>query len=157
MYQSHVYLEVRILIPESHFAFLKNKEIPSVSIEKPVFSKLISIVHALGAKYIDHQQLDSLTSKISFPDKNSLTGYSLLIGTNGKLNIEFHSRKKEIEIEEIRLEEDAGRLTHSNGQTRMDYTYVGMPSIRIKTSSAFELGEEAELFLNELKRLVQYL
>ena len=73
------------------------------------------------------------------------------------INIEFHSRKKEIEIEEIRLEEDAGRLTHSNGQTRMDYTYVGMPSIRIKTSSAFELGEEAELFLNELRRLVQYL
>jgi aspartyl-tRNA(Asn)/glutamyl-tRNA(Gln) amidotransferase subunit B len=39
----------------------------------------------------------------------------------------------------------------------MDYTWAGMPSLRIRTAADFEIGEEAEIFLSELRRRIQYL
>jgi aspartyl-tRNA(Asn)/glutamyl-tRNA(Gln) amidotransferase subunit B len=73
------------------------------------------------------------------------------------MDIEFHRRRKRITINELRLEEYAGRLTHQNGQAKMDYSQVGAPNIRIRTGADFELGEEAEIFLTELRRRIQYM
>ncbi|WP_041611256.1 asparaginase domain-containing protein [Treponema primitia] len=93
----------------------------------------------------------------------ALSGLSITLGVDGALDILFHRRRKRIRITEVRLEEDAGRLTHSNrgkgGQpeTRMDYSRAGMPSLRIRTAADFEIGEEAEVFLGELRRQIQYL
>jgi aspartyl-tRNA(Asn)/glutamyl-tRNA(Gln) amidotransferase subunit B len=39
----------------------------------------------------------------------------------------------------------------------MDYTWAGMPSLRIRTAADFEIGEEAEIFLSDLRRRIQYL
>jgi aspartyl-tRNA(Asn)/glutamyl-tRNA(Gln) amidotransferase subunit B len=69
----------------------------------------------------------------------------------------FHRRKKRVEIPEIRIEEDAGRLIRERGEVRMDYSRAGMPSIRIRTAPAFEIGEETEVFLSSLRRRIQYL
>lgn len=157
MYQSHVYLEVRILVPGIQQAFFSDNKTDLVYIEKSVLEKVAALVQSLGSNWVGDTSLQRITSSLIVPEPYKITGYSLVIGQKGHLDIEFHSRKKQIQIEEIRFEEDAGRLTHSDGNTRMDYTNVGMPSIRIKTSNTFELGEEAELFLNELRRLVQYL
>ncbi|MDR2536843.1 MAG: hypothetical protein LBC46_00920, partial [Treponema sp.] len=41
-------------------------------------------------------------------------------------------------------------------ESMMDYSSVGMPSLRISTAADFEIGEEAELFLHALRRLIQY-
>ncbi|MDR0598137.1 MAG: asparaginase domain-containing protein [Treponema sp.] len=93
----------------------------------------------------------------------ALSGLSLKLGTGGGLDILFHRRRKRIRIAEIRLEEDAGRLTHSargpsgQSETRIDYSSAGMPSLRIRTRADFEIGEEAEIFLSELRRHIQYL
>ncbi|MFP3042085.1 asparaginase domain-containing protein [Treponema primitia] len=93
----------------------------------------------------------------------ALSRLSVKLGTDGAMDILFHSRRKRIRIIEVRLEEDAGRLTHSvrgpTGQpeTRMDYSNAGMPSLRIQTAADFEIGEEAEVFLSELRRQIQYL
>src|SRR5574344_1656878 len=97
---------------------------------------------------------DNMPSDIQ---NKKITGYSLLASQGGCLDITFHSRPKTIHIEEIRIEEDAGHLTHADGVTRMNYTWAGCPSIRLRTTPSFELGEEAELFLNELRCLIQYL
>jgi aspartyl-tRNA(Asn)/glutamyl-tRNA(Gln) amidotransferase subunit B len=86
-----------------------------------------------------------------------LTGYSLKVAEGGSLNIMFHCRSKTIHIEEVRIEEDTGRLTHAEGNTRMDFTWAGCPSIRVHTTPSFETGEEAQLFLDELRRLTEYL
>jgi aspartyl-tRNA(Asn)/glutamyl-tRNA(Gln) amidotransferase subunit B len=39
----------------------------------------------------------------------------------------------------------------------MDYSRAGMPSLRIRTAPDFEIGEEAEVFLSDLRRRIQYL
>jgi aspartyl-tRNA(Asn)/glutamyl-tRNA(Gln) amidotransferase subunit B len=93
----------------------------------------------------------------------ALSCLSVRLGTEGGLDILFHRRRKRIRIAEVRLEEDAGRLTHSargssgQSETRIDYSSAGMPSLRIRTGADFELGEEAEIFLGELRRQIQYL
>jgi aspartyl-tRNA(Asn)/glutamyl-tRNA(Gln) amidotransferase subunit B len=93
----------------------------------------------------------------------AISGLSIKLGTGGGLDILFHRRRKRIRIAEVRLEEDAGRLTHSakgpsgQSETRIDYSSAGMPSLRIRTEADFEIGEEAEIFLSELRRQIQYL
>ncbi|MDR3122878.1 MAG: asparaginase domain-containing protein, partial [Treponema sp.] len=93
----------------------------------------------------------------------ALSCLSVTLGTGGGLDILFHRRRKRIRIAEIRLEEDAGRLLHlprgpsGQGETRIDYSSAGMPSLRIRTEADFEIGEEAEIFLSELRRQIQYL
>ena len=62
------------------------------------------------------------------------------------MKIAFHARAKNIKIEQIRIEED---LKHPGDLT--------VPSIRIITAPSFELGEEVQIFLEELRRLSQYL
>jgi aspartyl-tRNA(Asn)/glutamyl-tRNA(Gln) amidotransferase subunit B len=73
----------------------------------------------------------------------------------------YHRRKKRIRIGQIRLEEDAGRLTRSvrGGimEARMDYSSAGMPSLRLCTEPDFEIGEETAVFLSTLARRVRYL
>ncbi|MDR2109748.1 MAG: asparaginase domain-containing protein, partial [Spirochaetaceae bacterium] len=110
------------------------------------------------------------------PGGIALSRLSIKLGRNAALDIMFHRRKKRVRITEIRLEEDAGRLIHRNlmaapeaagdtadgeysrgGFTRMDYSRAGMPSLRIRTAADFEIGEETEVFLSDLRRRLQYL
>jgi aspartyl-tRNA(Asn)/glutamyl-tRNA(Gln) amidotransferase subunit B len=90
----------------------------------------------------------------------ALSRLSLKLGTDGAMDIMFHRRKRRIHISEIRMEEDAGRLIHSGkgpGGARMDYSSAGLPSLRIRTAADFEIGEETEVFLGDLRRRIQYL
>jgi len=154
MYQSHVYLEVRILFSSSKNVF-KNS-IP-FSVDSNVLKKVHTLASALNCKWNEQPFLEKQISNQNLPSDLNLTGFSLSVAKNGYFDIEFHSRKKAIRIEEIRLEEDTGRLTHCDGKTKMDYSYAGMPSIRIKTTGNIELGEEALIFLEGIRRLLQYL
>ena len=157
MYQSHVYLEVRILFSSNKNVFTSNEKNNSFSIDNNVLQRVHTLSSALNCKWREKTFFEKQTSTANFPQDLGISGISLLVAEDGHFDIEFHSRKKAIHIEEIRIEEDAGRLTHSEGKTRMDYTNAGMPSIRIKTSHNIELGEEAFLFLEGIKRLLQYL
>jgi len=87
----------------------------------------------------------------------ALSRLSLLVGKDALLEIQFHRRKKLIRIQEIRLEEDEGRLIRSGGRAYWDYSDAGMPVVRILSAPDFEIGEETEVFLSELRRRIQYL
>jgi aspartyl-tRNA(Asn)/glutamyl-tRNA(Gln) amidotransferase subunit B len=87
----------------------------------------------------------------------SLSRFSLRLGTGASIDIMFHRRKKRVEIPEIRLEEDAGRLIREGGEVRIDYSRAGMPSLRIRTAPDFEIGEETGVFVSTLRRRIQYL
>jgi aspartyl-tRNA(Asn)/glutamyl-tRNA(Gln) amidotransferase subunit B len=91
------------------------------------------------------------------PERQTLSRLSIKLGADAGMDIMFRRRKKRIRITEIRLEEDAGRLVHLGKETRMDYSRAGMPSLRIKTAADLEIGEEAEVFLSDLRRRIQYL
>ncbi|ULQ60906.1 asparaginase domain-containing protein [Brucepastera parasyntrophica] len=116
-----------------------------------------TLAHALDCELLGQAPYERPAGAPDLPEKFALSGASVKIAVNGFMDIEFHRRKKRIPVTEVRIEEDAGRLTHSEGKAKMDYSYAGAPSIRIRTGASFELGEEAEIFLSELRRRIQYM
>ena len=64
---------------------------------------------------------------------------------------------KTVRIHEIHMEEDAGKLMHADGVTRVDYNRCGVPLIEIVTEPDFHTGEEVIAYLEHLKLTLQYL
>ena len=156
MYQSFIYLEVRVLLSNKCGVFVQNKD--GYTVDSDVLKKICTLTQALSSSPIESSPLEKLTGSLpNLPEDKKITGCSLLVSKGGFLDIMFHQKAKAVRVENIRIEEDCGRLTHKDGKTQMDFTYAGCPSLRLRTESCFELGEEAELFLEELKNLLQYL
>jgi len=78
------------------------------------------------------------------------------IAENGWIEIEIDGEKKRIGIERIHLEEDAGKLTHETDATLVDYNRQGTPLIEIVSKPDIRSPEEAYLYLEKLKSIVQY-
>jgi aspartyl-tRNA(Asn)/glutamyl-tRNA(Gln) amidotransferase subunit B len=79
------------------------------------------------------------------------------IGENGWVEIEVDGKKKKIRIERIHLEEDAGKLTHTDaGYSLVDLNRQGTPLIEIVTEADVRSPEEAYAFLEKLKAIIQY-
>ncbi|MFA6506640.1 MAG: asparaginase domain-containing protein [Treponemataceae bacterium] len=173
MFKSHIALEVRVLLLTGVKAFCpcvrgtdgsvgscpicRKEEGAKPHLNTAAARKAYAVARALGCTIIKTPRFERNLSTPELPPDYRLSCLSLKIGTDGILDISFHRRKKNIRIAEIRVEEDAGRLTHSGNQTRMDYSNVGMPSLRIRTEADFDIGEEAEVFLSDLRRKIQYL
>ncbi|GAB1481974.1 hypothetical protein MASR2M78_07890 [Treponema sp.] len=169
MYKSHIALEVRILLLTGVRTFCdcsfgtascpvcrrEEGAVPHLNLNAA--RKAFFVAQALGCTLIKAGPYERNVNTPDIPEEYALSGLSLKIGTAGSLEISFHRRKRNIRIAEIRVEEDAGRLTHSGNQNRMDYSTAGMPSLRIRTEADLEMGEEAEVFLSDLRRRIQYL
>ncbi|MFJ7936535.1 Asp-tRNA(Asn)/Glu-tRNA(Gln) amidotransferase subunit GatB [Sporosarcina sp. NPDC096371] len=79
------------------------------------------------------------------------------VGQNGWVEIEVDGKKKKIRIERVHLEEDAGKLTHSDdGYSLVDLNRQGTPLIEIVTEADVRSPEEAYAFLEKLKAIIQY-
>jgi aspartyl-tRNA(Asn)/glutamyl-tRNA(Gln) amidotransferase subunit B len=130
--------------------------------------KAYLLIRGLGGTIPREAPFERNQSVPKLPEGHEISRLSIRLGVDAAMDIMFHRRKKRIGITEIRLEEDAGRLIrgHPEGpelrnnrqnSARMDYSRAGMPSLRIKTAPDFEIGEEAEVFLSDLRRRIQYL
>ena len=77
----------------------------------------------------------------------------------GYLDVMIDGEKKRFCLQEIHLEEDAGKLIHdeSSGETLIDYNRAGVPLIEIVTRPMFSCGPEVVAFLEELKDLISYI
>jgi aspartyl-tRNA(Asn)/glutamyl-tRNA(Gln) amidotransferase subunit B len=186
MYKSYISLEVRILLAAGSKTFcpcvddgspLSRGSPVSCPVCRgepgaaPVINALAArkaclLIRALGGAILKSVPYERNLSVPVMPGEGeapavALSRLSIKLGQDGGMDIMFHRRKKHIGIPEIRLEEDAGRLIHggrgSGAGTRMDYSRAGMPSLRIRTAADFEIGEEAEVFLSDLRRRIQYL
>ena len=65
--------------------------------------------------------------------------------------------KKRIKIKECHIEEDAGKMIHTGAVSFLDYNRAGISLLEIVTEPDMETGEEAELFIQQLRRTVRYL
>jgi len=67
--------------------------------------------------------------------------------------------KKEVQLNRIHMEEDAGKSIHLAGETDtlVDFNRAGTPLIEIVTDPDLRTSEEAYVFLAEIKKLVKYL
>jgi aspartyl-tRNA(Asn)/glutamyl-tRNA(Gln) amidotransferase subunit B len=66
---------------------------------------------------------------------------------------------KKIKITRIHLEEDTGRLLHSEGEkfSLVDYNRAGIPLMELVTEPDIKTGEEARKFGQELQLILRYL
>jgi len=66
---------------------------------------------------------------------------------------------KEIRLNRIHMEEDAGKSIHlqNENDTLVDYNRAGVPLIEIVTEPEISSAEEASLVLNEIRKIVRYL
>lgn len=78
------------------------------------------------------------------------------IARNGWIEIEIGGEKKKIGIERIHLEEDAGKLIHTDDGSLVDYNRQGTPLIEIVSKPDIRSPEEAYLYLTKLKSIIQY-
>ncbi|MDR2807393.1 MAG: Asp-tRNA(Asn)/Glu-tRNA(Gln) amidotransferase subunit GatB [Spirochaetaceae bacterium] len=95
-----------------------------------------------------------------YPDmtKNyQISQFASPLGQRGYLDLEGRGIKKRVRIHECHLEEDAGKMIHSGNVSLLDYNRAGVSLLEIVTEPDMERGEEAELFIQQLRRMVRYL
>jgi aspartyl-tRNA(Asn)/glutamyl-tRNA(Gln) amidotransferase subunit B len=91
------------------------------------------------------------------PKNYQISQFRSPLGTDGWVEIELRKRRKRVRIREVHLEEDAGKMIHAGDITLLDFNRTGTPLLEIVTQPDMEVGEEAEVFLMQLRRLVRYL
>ena len=91
------------------------------------------------------------------PKNYQISQFRSPLGTEGWVEIELRKRRKRVRIREVHLEEDAGKMIHAGDITLLDFNRTGTPLLEIVTQPDMEVGEEAEIFLQQLRRLVRYL
>ncbi|MCX7786682.1 MAG: Asp-tRNA(Asn)/Glu-tRNA(Gln) amidotransferase subunit GatB [Spirochaetes bacterium] len=91
------------------------------------------------------------------PKNYQISQYTQPIGRNGYMDIEFRKKKKRVRIHEVHLEEDAGKSIHAGDLSLLDYNRAGTPLLEIVTEPDLEIGEEAEVLLQNFRRMVRYL
>lgn len=93
------------------------------------------------------------------PKAYQTSQYDLPVCQNGYVDIEVDGQKKRVGITRIHIEEDAGKLTHDEwgSGSLVDYNRCGVPLIEIVTEPDMRSAEEARVFLETLKSILQYI
>ena len=73
---------------------------------------------------------------------------------NGYLALESGGTERRVRINRIHLEEDAGKLIHTDGATLVDCNRCGVPLIEIVTEPDLRSGAEVSSFLRELRQIL---
>lgn len=91
------------------------------------------------------------------PKAYQISQFDKPIGENGYIDIEVDGKKKRIGITRLHMEEDAGKLTHSDdGYSLVDYNRQGTPLVEIVSEPDIRSPKEAYAYLEALKNIIQY-
>jgi aspartyl-tRNA(Asn)/glutamyl-tRNA(Gln) amidotransferase subunit B len=97
------------------------------------------------------------------PKNYQISQFASPLGQEGYLMLEGRDHtsgktiQKKVRIKECHLEEDAGKMIHTGTVSLLDYNRAGVSLLEIVTEPDMETGEEAELFIQQLRRMVRYL
>jgi len=76
---------------------------------------------------------------------------------NGYLDVETKVGARRIRINRAHLEEDAGKLYHVGGVSRVDFNRAGVPLIEIVSEPDMRSVEEARAYATKLRSIIVYL
>src|SRR5690606_27617111 len=118
---------------------------------------------ALNMKIHQHTKFDR--KNYFYPDNPSgyqISQFDKPIGYDGWIEIEVPGKdgqpgyKKKIGITRLHMEEDAGKLTHGDGYSLVDFNRKGTPLVEIVSEPDIRSPEEAYAYLEKLKSIIQY-
>ena len=90
------------------------------------------------------------------PKAYQISQNDLPLCRDGHVDITVDNASKRIGIERIHLEEDAGKLIHTDNGTLIDYNRCGVPLIEIVSRPDIRSAEEAKAYLSELRLIMMY-
>lgn len=90
------------------------------------------------------------------PKAYQISQNDLPLCRDGYVDITLNGKSKRIGIERIHLEEDAGKLVHTESGTLIDYNRCGVPLIEIVSRPDLRSAEEARAYLSELRLIMMY-
>jgi aspartyl-tRNA(Asn)/glutamyl-tRNA(Gln) amidotransferase subunit B len=93
------------------------------------------------------------------PKGYQITQHTAPICVGGTVSIRTLEGKRNIRLNRIHLEEDAGKSLHDvdPANTSIDYNRAGVPLIEIVSEPDLRSGDEAHAYLTELRRILRYL
>jgi aspartyl-tRNA(Asn)/glutamyl-tRNA(Gln) amidotransferase subunit B len=112
---------------------------------------------ALNCQVATHTKFDR--KNYFYPDNPKayqISQFDKPIGEHGWIEIEVNDYTKRIGITRIHLEEDAGKLSHGNGYSLVDYNRQGTPLVEIVSEPDIRTADEAYAYLEKLKSIIQY-
>jgi len=92
------------------------------------------------------------------PKAYQISQYDQPVCKNGCLEVKGDFGSKRIGITRIHIEEDAGKLLHEaeDGSTLVDYNRGGVPLIEIVSEPDMRSAEEARLYAEKIKSILEY-
>lgn len=92
------------------------------------------------------------------PKAYQISQFDLPVCHDGYIDIEVDGKTRRIGITRIHIEEDAGKLVHDDygSESMVDYNRCGVPLIEIVTEPDLRSSEEARVFLDTLKSILEY-
>jgi aspartyl-tRNA(Asn)/glutamyl-tRNA(Gln) amidotransferase subunit B len=90
------------------------------------------------------------------PKNYQITQDDTPLCSDGYIEVEASAGNKKISIERIHIEEDAGKYLHREEASYVDFNRAGVPLIEIVSRPDMRSPEEARLYLEKLKSILQY-
>ena len=95
------------------------------------------------------------------PKNYQISQYDLPIAGHGYLDIDVNNEVRRIGITRLHMEEDAGKLVHQGTITTtpyslVDYNRAGVPLVEIVSGPDLRSPEEARVYMEKLKTIIQY-
>ena len=93
------------------------------------------------------------------PKGYQVSQHTTPICKGGYVTIKTATGEKNVQLTRIHMEEDAGKSLHDvyDNETALDYNRAGVPLLEIVTEPDLRSGDEAYIYLTELRKLVRYL
>lgn len=93
------------------------------------------------------------------PKAYQISQFDIPLCENGYIDILVNGEQKRIGITRIHIEEDAGKLLHSDSfdGSLVDFNRCGVPLIEIVSEPDFRSSDEAKAYLEAIKSILQYL
>ncbi|MBU3911019.1 MAG: Asp-tRNA(Asn)/Glu-tRNA(Gln) amidotransferase subunit GatB [Candidatus Omnitrophica bacterium] len=91
------------------------------------------------------------------PKAYQISQFSQPLSRHGYLQILFDGKEKRIGITRVHLEEDTGKLFHTQDASLIDFNRSGTPLLEIVSEPDMSSPEEAYLYLTALKSILEYI
>ncbi len=118
----------------------------------------LRVALALGAQIQEISQFDR--KNYFYPDLPKgyqITQRQVPLASGGSLAFKVGGETQTVRIRELHLEEDAGKLMHTESRTLVDFNRCGLPLVEIVTEPDLRSPRDAREFLRALRTLLRHL